>query len=158
VWRLRTSSGACRIIGCGNTDRGDDAAGVLVARRLRELGADALEHSGEGLSLIESWQGWGSVILIDAVATGAPAGAITVWDGNRTPLTGDCRKGNTHNFGVAEAVELARVLGQLPQRLLIYGIEGQRFDLGCAPSSEVTRAVERLAQQLAEVCLPALPE
>jgi len=41
-----------RIIGCGNLDRGDDAAGLLVARRLRALGVEAAEHSGEGLTLL----------------------------------------------------------------------------------------------------------
>jgi hydrogenase maturation protease len=145
---LSTSSGECLIIGCGNTERGDDAAGVLVARRLRELGANAFEHSGEGLALMESWEGYDSVILIDAVVTGVAPGAITVWDANLSPITGDTRGRTTHTFGVAEAVELARVLGRLPHRLSIYGIEGRKFELGSAPSPEVAQVVERLVQQL----------
>lgn len=145
---MSTSSAECRIIGCGNIERGDDAAGVLVARRLRELGADAVEHSGEGLSLMESWEGCDSVILIDAVMTGAAPGAITARDGNLSPITGDTRGCTTHAFGVAEAVELARVLGRLPHRLSIYGIEGRKFELGSAPSPEVAQAVERLVRQL----------
>ena len=45
---------ALLIIGCGNFDRGDDAAGLLVARRLHALGVDTLhieiiEHSGESV-------------------------------------------------------------------------------------------------------------
>jgi hydrogenase maturation protease len=47
-------------------------------------------------------------------------------------------------------VELARVLGRLPHRLSIYGIEGRKFDLGSAPSLEVALAVERLVQQLVQ--------
>jgi hydrogenase maturation protease len=147
---LSTNSGKCRIIGCGNPERGDDAAGVLVARRLRELGSDALEHSGEGLALMESWLGCDSVILIDAVITGAAPGAITVWDGNLSRITGETRGCTTHAFGVAEAVELARVLDRLPRRLLIYGIESRKFELGSAPSPEVAQAVKRLVQQLVQ--------
>jgi hydrogenase maturation protease len=124
---------------------------VLVARRLRELGVDALEHGGEGLGLMASWAGSDDVILIDAVVTGAAAGAIAVWDGTLGPMAFVTRGRTTHAFGVAEAVELARVLGRLPRRLSIYGIEGRRFDLGCAPCAEVAEAVERLARQLAEV-------
>jgi hydrogenase maturation protease len=138
-----------QIIGCGNAGRGDDAAGLLVARRLRELGVDALEHSGEGLALIESWRGQDAVILIDAVVTGAAPGAVTVWDGSEAPVAADSCRSSTHAFGVAEAVKLARVLGRLPARLLIYGIEGRRFDLGSAPCAEVAAASERLAQRLA---------
>ena len=36
------------ILGCGNPDRSDDAAGVLVVRRLRELGIHADEFGGDG--------------------------------------------------------------------------------------------------------------
>ena len=136
-----------RIIGCGNAARGDDAAGLLVVRQLRAWGADALEHSGEGLSLMESWRGHDAVIVIDAVVTGAAPGAVAVWDGREAPVIRNGRR-STHAFGVAEAVELARVLGRLPARLLIYGIEGRGFDLGSAPSPEVVAAAEHLAQRL----------
>ena len=37
---------------------------------------------------------------------------------------------STHLLGVAEAVELGRELDRLPQRLTVYGIEGERFDVG----------------------------
>jgi hydrogenase maturation protease len=137
-----------RIIGCGTADRGDDAAGLLVVRKLRELGIEAYEHSGDGLALLESWQGYGAVVLIDSVVTGAIPGAVTVWDGKNAPVTGDLFQGSTHGFGVAEAVRLARILGLMPPRLLIYGIEGRRFDLGCAPSSEVIASSVRLAHRL----------
>ena len=139
----------CRIIGCGVANRGDDAAGLLVVRRLRELGVEALEHGGEGLTLMEHWEGQEAVVLIDAVVTGAAPGAVTVWEGRDAPMMeGFCRT-STHAVGVAEAVRLARVLDRLPQRLLIYGIEGRRFDLGSAPSAEVVAATERLARRLA---------
>ena len=48
------------VIGCGNTDRGDDGAGILVARQLRTLGLNAIEHCGDGPPLIELWHGFDS--------------------------------------------------------------------------------------------------
>ena len=65
------------VIGCGNRDRGDDAAGILVVRRLREHGIDAREHSSDGLALIDTWSAAEYVILIDTVMTGAPPGTIS---------------------------------------------------------------------------------
>ena len=50
---------------------------------------------------------------------------------------------------VAEAVEIARALGRLPPRLLIYGIEEIRFELGGSLSLEVAAAVELLTQEIA---------
>ena len=145
-----------RIIGCGTAERGDDAAGLLVARRLRELGVDACEQSGEGLALMEGWTGSDAVILIDAVVTGRPSGTVTVWDASEAPVVADFCRCSTHAFGVAEAVQLARVLDRMPPRLLIYGIEGRQFDIGYPPSPEVVAASEKLARSLAHRSGPAL--
>ncbi len=138
------------IVGCGNRERGDDAAGLLVVERLRVLGIAAEEYSGEGLALIESWSRAESVILIDAVVTGAAPGTISVWDARTAPVSRDAFRASTHSFGVAEAVELARALGRLPGSLTIYGIEGRNFERGSPPAPEVLAAVEELAFRIAE--------
>jgi hydrogenase maturation protease len=137
------------ILGCGNGDRSDDAAGLLVARRLRELGVDAREHSGEALALIEAWSGSAEVIVIDAVVSGAPPGSITVWDVRAALLPTGQFHCSSHFLGLAEAVELARVLDRLPSKLILYGIEGSIFDCGGLPSPEVSKAVEQVAQEIA---------
>jgi hydrogenase maturation protease len=134
-----------KIIGCGTADRGDDAAGLLVARRLRELGVDACEQSGEGLALLDSWTGADAVVLIDAVMTGRPPGTLTVWNASDAPVVPDFVRCSTHAFGVAEAIRLARVLGRMPARMTIYGIEGRQFGVGSAPAPEVGAAVEVLS-------------
>jgi hydrogenase maturation protease len=137
------------ILGCGNAARADDAAGLLVVRRLRELGIDAREHTGEMLSLIDAWCGHEDVVLIDAAVGGAAPGEITVWDACASPLPSGRFRRSTHSLGIAEAVELARALDRLPPRLTLYGIEGTCFDPGRRPSPEVVGAVERLARRIA---------
>ncbi|MBI3693895.1 MAG: hydrogenase maturation protease [Acidobacteria bacterium] len=98
---------------------------------------------------MEGWSDAEEVILVDAVVTGVPPGAITVWDARTAPLAGDFIRCSTHAFGVAEAVELARLLDRLPPRLRIYGIEGTNFEPGAEPSPAVREAAERLAEQIA---------
>ncbi len=132
----------------GTIDRGDDAAGLLVARRLRELGIDAAEHSRDGLSLLEAWRGCEDVILIDAVVTGAPPGEILRWDGADASVIADPVRSSTHAFGVAEALKLARALGRMPARLTIYGIEARQFQMGSSLTPEVAAAVEKLAREI----------
>lgn len=138
------------IVGCGNQDRSDDAAGLLVVRRLRELGIYALELGGEGLALIDAWSGGADVIVVDAVMSGVPPGTITVWDARTSPFPVGQFRCSTHAFGMAETIELARALGRLPGKLIVYGIEGIRFGCGGPPSPEVGEAVERLAQRIAK--------
>jgi len=138
-----------QIIGCGNRDRMDDAAGVLVGERLRETGIPAEIQSGNAFELLASWEGQEHVVLIDAVVTGAPCGTVHVWEGNppRLPRT---LQVSSHGFGLAEAIRLSQVLNSLPDRITVYGIEGGQFGLGETVSPEVLTAVERVAQQIAQ--------
>jgi hydrogenase maturation protease len=140
------------ILGVGNPDRADDAAGLLVARRLRQLGIAAREHTDDMLGLIEEWSTEDGVILVDAVVTGAVPGRITAWDARKAAIPHDAFFCSTHALGVAEAVELARALGLLPRKLIVYGIEAISFEPGGQLSPEVAAAVVRLAQDLAATC------
>jgi len=135
------------IIGCGNRQRGDDAAGIIAAERLHAQGIAAQICAGESSELIEAWSGVDDVIVIDAVVTGAPAGAVHVWDG-QCPLDFGRSSGSTHGLGLAEAIELARALDCLPARLGVYGIEGKRFEVGSEVSPEVERAAAEVANRI----------
>jgi hydrogenase maturation protease len=137
------------ILGCGNPDRCDDAAGVLVARRLRELGIEAHEYCGEMLGLIEELSRSPEVDIVDAVVSGAAPGTIHTCDARAHPLPRDWFHCSTHSLGVADAVELARALGRLPPNLILYGIEAARFDGGESLSPDVADAIERVAQDIA---------
>jgi hydrogenase maturation protease len=134
------------VIGCGNRDRSDDGAGVMVAERVRKLGVKAEICTGESLALIEAWNGADDVVLVDAVVTGAPVGKVWLWDGGQV-TQGDISI-STHGYGVAEAIKLARILDRLPKRLRVFGIEGRLFDFGSEISAEVMCAVEEVVEQI----------
>jgi hydrogenase maturation protease len=139
------------VVGVGNAYRSDDAAGLIVAQRLREEIGDLIavrEESGEGTALIESWQGADIVMLIDAVRSSAQPGALCRFDARAQPLPATLFHHSTHAFGVAEAVELARALDQLPSHLVVYGIAGKTFATGVGLSPEVEKALEGLIERV----------
>jgi hydrogenase maturation protease len=139
------------IIGIGNPFRGDDAAGLQAVRLLRTMGINAsylLEHSGEGVSLMETWKGRATVILIDAISSGSPPGTIHRLDALANPLTAQLFQSSTHTFSLPQAIEMSRALDELPRRLLIFGIEGRDFQAGTELSSEVSAAVPKLARKV----------
>ena len=141
------------VIGVGNEYRSDDGAGIAVARRLRALfptGVTILEESGEGTALMEAWQGASWVMLVDAVRSGASPGTIHHLDARAAPLPMGFFHYSTHAFSVAEAVELARSLDELPAYLAVYGIEGANFTAGVELSPAVEQAVEVVVERLAE--------
>ncbi|MCA9439983.1 MAG: hydrogenase maturation protease [Candidatus Omnitrophica bacterium] len=147
------SSTTILVIGIGNSFRRDDGAGVEVVRRIEELeleNVQTIEQSGEGVSLMAAWEGAESVILVDAVSSGSPPGAIHFLNPIEKEIPSDFFHYSTHAFSVAEAVELARALGKLPPRIWIYGIEGIDFGAGEGFSPIVERSVHEVAGLLAE--------
>ncbi len=146
------------IIGIGNEYRSDDGAGLIAARRLRTKPGgeiEVLELSGEGTTLMEAWKNADTVILIDAVRSGATAGSIHRIEAHARPLPQSIFHYSSHSFGLAEAVELSRALNRLPRRLIVYGIEGKTFEAGAGLSEEVERAIVAIEDKiLAEIPLP----
>ena len=51
-------------------------------------------------------------------------------------------------MNLAEAIELARVLGRLPPKVMVYGIEGKDFSAGVVLSPEVEGRVAELAERV----------
>jgi hydrogenase maturation protease len=133
------------VIGVGNPWRGDDRAGLEVARRV-----GGIEHEGDCTRLVDAWAGEADVVVVDAAAPGRAPGAVHRFDAVAGPLPAATLRSSTHAFGVADAVELGRALGRLPRVLRVYAIEGREFALGAPMSPEVERAVAELARQLGE--------
>jgi len=146
-------AGGVLVIGIGNEYARDDAAGLLVARKLKAQAGGAvavLEHSGEGASLLEAWKGVSSVVVIDAVRSGAAPCQGLRFDATAAALPAESFRGSTHAFGLCEAVELARCLNQLPRTLIVYGIEGRSFASGVGVSPEVNEAIRSVADAVLE--------
>jgi hydrogenase maturation protease len=138
---------AILVIGVGNEYRGDDAVGLLVARRVQELGLEnvkAIEESGEGAHLIEAWKGAETVIIVDAVSSASTPGNVHRFDATAQEIPSKFFRHSSHAFSVAEAVELARTMRQLPSHLIVIGIEGQSYEAGVGLSPVVKQAVEEV--------------
>jgi hydrogenase maturation protease len=138
-----------RVIGIGNPLRGDDAIGLLVARRVRELvdpEVEVMELEGEPARLIDAWQGAGLAVVVDALKSDAPEGAVVRFDATADPLPPSVSASSTHALGLEEAIEIARVLDRLPEHLVVFGIQGSRFQAGSDLSPAVAAAIEPAAE------------
>jgi hydrogenase maturation protease len=139
------------IVGIGNEFRSDDGAGIVCARKLNEkLNSNirVIENDGDGASLIESWKGFDKVILIDSVSIGSKPGTIHNIEAAKTEFPKQNSVHSSHLFSVAEAIETAKVLNKLPEKLIVYGIEGKSYELGSKISDEVNSAIEKLVTEI----------
>jgi Ni,Fe-hydrogenase maturation factor len=107
------------VIGVGSWLRGDDGAGLEVARRLTGDERFAVRlHEGE----------------------------IFRFDAGAQPLPRTLRGAIGHALGVAETIELARALGRLPRGLVVIGIEGESFAIGSGLSRPVRAAIDAVLE------------
>ncbi len=146
------------VVGLGNDTRGDDAVGLVVARRVAQgspAGVDVVELE-DPMNLVDLVTGRGIAVLVDAVTSGRAPGVVTalMTGQGHEPLPERAwrasGRGGTHSFGPATAVELARVLGRLPERVVVVGVEAGCFDHGAPLSAAVADAVpEATARVLA---------
>jgi len=139
------------IIGVGNRDRGDDAIGPLVVDAVSErFGDRCLTRIAEGdlsdLSLY--WQQDQDVTIIDAMVSGRPPGHVFEIDAIEGKLEIDSGLLSSHGVGVAEAIELARVLGRLPRNLIIIGVEAVTFGQFDPLTEEVAVSVDRVVDRI----------
>jgi len=152
------------VIGVGNRHAGDDAVGLELIAALRRValpaGVELREIEGDTVALLSAWEGARAALLVDAARSGASPGTVHRAEAADAPLPALMRRGSsTHAIGVAEAIELARALGRLPARAIVYGVEAARFETGRGLSEAVAGALPGLAERvLAEAGALALAE
>lgn len=139
------------VIGVGNRDRGDDAAGPVVCDLLRATdvaGVDTMVLEGSVVDLPLHWTPDDHVVIVDAAAPTGDPGRITVVDALAERLVAPGAV-STHTVDVGAAVELARAMDRLPAALTIVGIEGASFEFDAELGREVRGAVDRIVTRLA---------
>ncbi|PRY26885.1 hydrogenase maturation protease [Aliiruegeria haliotis] len=155
---VRRISSTCRwivadrrlVIGFGNAMRRDDGVGPWIATRLADGGLRARVWSADGMGLIWIFGTETNLTLIDATRSGSAPGSIVRFDAIKTSLPRPLFHNSTHEFGLAEAVETARRLGRLPDRLEVIGIEGADFTARAGLSAEVARAASAVVAELTQ--------
>lgn len=143
------------VVGVGNRDRGDDAAGPVVCDLLRAIGTvETVVLEGSVVDLPMYWGPDDDVVIVDAAAPGTEPGRITEVDALTDRLVAPGAL-STHSVDVGAAVELARAMGRMPAALTIVGIEGASFEFGDDLVPEVRRAVEQVVDRISRRAAPA---
>jgi hydrogenase maturation protease len=139
------------VIGVGNALRGDDAAGLAVAEQIRASAPEGVSVrvcEEEPSRLIDAFGDVEIAFLVDAVSTGATPGTVHRFDASDAPVPSLELRSSTHALGIGEALELARALGRLPQRTVVYGVEGTDFIARDGMTPAVTAGVARASAEL----------
>jgi hydrogenase maturation protease len=134
----------------GNPIVRDDQVGLLVGARLAAELAGRLEvreFEGSPLDLIAEIEGYDQLVLVDAVATGAPVGTVRLFDEQQLVARGG--DAYPHGLNLGEALALGRRLGAaLPRRIHLVGIEVRpALEFGEGLSPELARGLDRILEE-----------
>ncbi len=140
------------VVGLGNPILGDDGVGWRVAERvlgrLDDPDVAVLCLSLGGLALMEHLVGYRRVMIVDAMATGAPAGTLHWLDAPDRGDLGVQHTASVHDLSLASALAMGRELGlNLPAEIRVVGVEAApEFEFGEALSEPVDRAIPAAAR------------
>lgn len=137
------------VIGCGNLNRSDDAAGVRVIQQLRLAFGDAVPDGVKlfdagtgGMEVMFQARGATALIVVDACRSGSDAGAIFRVPGSEIS-TEHHPAYSLHDFRWDHAVHAGRRIfgADFPADLTVYLIEAGSLQLGTELTAPVSRAV-----------------
>lgn len=146
-----TVSGGALVLGIGNILLRDEGVGVVVARRIEAARAagDAVvpwdcrvvDGGTLGLDLLPMIEDADQVVMVDAVNLGKAAGTVTVLrdDTVQAALSGHV---SPHQIGVGDLVAAARLMGVMPPRLTLVGIQPGEIAIGLELTEPVAAAVD----------------
>ena len=140
------------IIGVGNRWRRDDIAGIAVLDELRNrVGneVDLVESDGEPTRLLDAFERAPRVMMIDAVVTGAEPGTVHRFTDTQLPDQMGIGQ-SSHLVQLVETIQLGKLLGKLPNGLVLVGIEATDFDNGEGMTKAVAAGVQAAGEMVLE--------
>lgn len=150
------------VLGLGNLLLRDDAVGLRLLALLEERhGADArlqfVDGGTQGLALVSLLAGRRAVLMLDAVRCGDPAGTVQhVVDAfDRSPRGHAGAAGGAHQLNAGDLLLATQLLGSVPGRATVVGIEPAIVRTGIGLTAAVEAALPE-ALALAERVLASL--
>jgi len=145
---------AVLVLGLGNVLLSDDGLGpVTLARIERDYQLPSqvrlVEGGTLGLMLLDELAQAAHVILVDAVATGAPPGTLVRLDGDAVRDAVRDRL-SVHQVGVADLLDAARLIGRYPDSVVLLGLAPGSIGFGIERTNAVQEALGTLVSAVVQ--------
>lgn len=139
----------------------DEGIGIVLIERLSQMAAkgllpsDTVEyHDGGcgGMNLLHVIAGRRKVILIDCAKMGTPPGTIRRFTPDDVNTIKKLTHLSLHEVDILKVIELARLLDQCPEQIVIFGIEPaiieQSMSLTSSLSSRLDDFLKRIQSEI----------
>lgn len=164
---MNTQPDPILLLGIGNLLWADEGFGVrcveaFSARWKVPEHVTVMDGGTQGLYLLPYLAAARRLIIFDAIDYGLPAGTLRLVENAEVPRFMGVKKMSLHQTGFQEVLASAELLGQLPEEMLLIGVQPAELDdyggsLRPAVRARVPEAVELAAQRLRDWGVEPLP-
>lgn len=142
------------VLGLGNELLSDDGVGVHAVRRLQAEGVEGavlLDGGTLGFALAGEVAEASALVVVDAAALGGEPGDVAVFED--AELDGLLHGGgrDAHGAGLAQMLAGARLIGGLPERRALVGIQPDATDWGTDLTPTVAAALPTACGRVREL-------
>jgi hydrogenase maturation protease len=144
------------VLGLGNILLGDDGVGPALVREIQGLYADVsqvecIDGGTQGLALLGYLTERKAIVILDALALGKTPGEVTALQGAEILGCRAPRSTTAHEGNAGELLAAAQLLGDLPERIFLVGVEPEcvRTELGL--SEKVVKALPEAFTRACEI-------
>lgn len=142
------------VLGIGNVLLTDEGIGVRALKELERrytfpANVELLDGGTAGIELLRHIRNRDYLIIIDAMKYGQKPGTITRFEGNEVPAAFRTRI-SPHQLGLSDLLAAAMLTDELPQNLVLYGIEPESIDIGLDLTDTVEDSLEKLFSAVAD--------
>ncbi len=142
------------VLGLGNILLGDDGVGPALVEEVEHLyrnvsAVECVDGGTQGMALLDYLSGREAVVILDAFASQDGAGTVSVLEGDQVMSVRGPRSTTAHEGNAGELLAAAALVGSLPGRIFLVGVEPQSLRTHLGLSEPVKDA---LPQALARTC------
>lgn len=145
------------VLGLGNALLSDDGVGPALIEQLLQAAdewkdqTEFLDGGTQGLALLGHLSGRKAIVVLDALAMGAPPGTTRVLGVSEVFQMRSPRAGTAHEGNAGELLAVAKMLDEIPERVFVVGVEPESLEPGHGLSPRVQRALPLAANRVIEL-------
>ena len=123
------------VIGLGNILLADEGVGIMLLRALSHRShefpsADFIELGTGGMSVVHAMAGRRKAVVLDCARMGASPGTIRRFTPEAARSANAPGSFSMHQGDILELIAVSRVIGALPEKIVIFGIEPESLATG----------------------------
>ena len=140
------------ILGVGNLLMSDEGVGIHVIQRLIAAyqlpeQVQILDGGTLGVDLLYYLEGIENLLLIDAVEAHKEPGTLIRLEGDEVPAFLSI-KISPHQLGVPDMLAAAKLKDVYPQRIVLWGVQPERLEIGLNLSPKVESKVDTIIENI----------